>query len=66
MTREVKYTLRIPEDIHQKLEASAAKNRRSLNNEMLIILEKFLEEFDKKGALDSNTIPPNLYTNATK
>lgn len=44
MEREVKYTLRLPESIHKELEAMAKKNRRSLNNELLIIFEEVIEK----------------------
>jgi plasmid stability protein len=34
----------VPEDLHQKLKARAAANRRSLNNEVLTILESALHD----------------------
>jgi Arc-like DNA binding domain len=35
----LKFTLRIPDDMHQRLTAQATADRRSLNSEMLYLLE---------------------------
>ncbi|WP_406470182.1 Arc family DNA-binding protein [Streptomyces sp. NBC_01615] len=35
----VKFTLRLPEELHQRLTDQAATDRRSLNSEMLHLLE---------------------------
>ncbi|WP_315986670.1 Arc family DNA-binding protein [Streptomyces sp. STR69] len=35
----IKFTLRLPEDLHQRLTGQAATDRRSLNSEMLHLLE---------------------------
>ncbi|MGY1498500.1 Arc family DNA-binding protein [Streptomyces sp. QTS52] len=35
----IKFTLRLPEDLHQRLTDQAATDRRSLNSEMLHLLE---------------------------
>lgn len=40
---DVRMTFRIPADIYKKIAESAKKNRRSLNNEMVIALEAFLK-----------------------
>ncbi len=41
--KEVRMTFRIPSDIYEKIVESAKKNRRSINNEMVVALEKFIE-----------------------
>ena len=38
-----KYTLRIPEDLHSKLEEQARKERRSLHQQMLVMLQDALD-----------------------
>ncbi|WP_082378560.1 Arc family DNA-binding protein [Propionispora sp. 2/2-37] len=40
---DVRMTFRIPADIYKQISESAKKNRRSLNNEMVIALEEFLK-----------------------
>ncbi|WP_306976726.1 Arc family DNA-binding protein [Streptomyces canus] len=35
----IKFTLRIPEDLHERLTAQATADRRSLNSELLHLLE---------------------------
>lgn len=40
--RQVKFALRIPEPLHVKLQKSADRSRRSLNSEILTLLEKAL------------------------
>ncbi|WP_406224019.1 Arc family DNA-binding protein [Streptomyces canus] len=35
----IKFTLRIPEDLHEQLTAQATADRRSLNSELLHLLE---------------------------
>ncbi|CAL8901874.1 Arc family DNA-binding protein [Bacillus pumilus] len=43
MSNDVKrISLRIPEALHEKLTLSAEKNKRSINNEILTIIEKTL------------------------
>ncbi|MET7334140.1 Arc family DNA-binding protein [Nonomuraea sp. NPDC005650] len=39
----IKFTLRLPEDLHERLAAQAATDRRSLNSEMLHLLEVGLD-----------------------
>jgi hypothetical protein len=41
---EVRITFRVPADIYKKIVESAKKNRRSINNEMVIALEQYLKE----------------------
>lgn len=36
-------TLRIPKELHKQIEKLAKENRRSLNSQILIILEKYIE-----------------------
>lgn len=43
-----KYTLRIPEDLHAKLEEQARKERRSLHQQMLIMLQEAMERREKE------------------
>jgi hypothetical protein len=42
--KEVRITFRVPTDIYEKIVESAQKNRRSVNNEMVVALEQFLEK----------------------
>ncbi|MBU2703187.1 hypothetical protein Ga0466249_004323 [Sporomusaceae bacterium BoRhaA] len=41
---EIRMTFRIPPDIYKKIVESAKKNRRSINNEMVVALEQFIEK----------------------
>lgn len=47
MNKEVIY-VRIDEDLKKKLDMIALKEQRSLNNLVVLILNKFLEEQEKK------------------
>ena len=38
-----KYTLRIPEELHSRLEEQARKDRRSLHQQMLVMLQDAVE-----------------------
>lgn len=38
------FSLRIPEDLHEKLKSQAEKEKRSINNMILIMIEKYLNE----------------------
>lgn len=40
---EKRLTIRIPADLHAKLTKRAENNRRSLNNEMIALLERFVD-----------------------
>ncbi len=42
----------MPEDVHQKLKARAAANRRSLGREALVLLEKALEDPQRRPTLE--------------
>jgi predicted transcriptional regulator len=48
--KETRFTIRLPENVHKEIEAIATKNRRSINNEMLVIFEKFISEAKKIAA----------------
>ena len=41
------FTLRLEEKMLEKLHYTADKNKRSLNNQIEVILEKFLDDFEK-------------------
>ncbi len=38
------YSLRIPEELHKKLKEQAEKEKRSINNMILIMIEKYIEK----------------------
>ena len=42
------FTLRIEEKMLEKLHYAANKNKRSLNNQIEVVLEKYLEDFEKE------------------
>lgn len=44
-----KFTLRIDEDIMNKIDLIAAKNKRSINAHIEFVLEKQVEEFEKQN-----------------
>ncbi|HHR5899783.1 TPA: Arc family DNA-binding protein [Providencia alcalifaciens] len=44
----IPYSLRMPDDLKSKLAARARKNGRSLNSEMIIILQEAIEKADPK------------------
>jgi len=45
-------TLRIPEKLHERLKKYASQERRSINNQIIIILEKFLSRTNGKEDKD--------------
>jgi len=45
-----KYTLRIPEELHAKLEQQAKQERRSLHQQMLLILQNAVSSQEKPGS----------------
>jgi predicted HicB family RNase H-like nuclease len=47
-------TLRIPADVHSRLVERAARDRRSLNAEIVHLLETVLEDTDPRGRRDSS------------
>ncbi|MEN7436344.1 Arc family DNA-binding protein [Bacillus velezensis] len=48
MTEEIKrISLRIPEGLHSQLVKTAEKNKRSINNEILSMIEKAVKEHNK-------------------
>lgn len=42
------FTLRLEEDMLVKLHIASAKSKRSLNNQIEVILEEFLRDFEDK------------------
>lgn len=44
--RPIRVTLRIPADLHQKLTESASNNNRSMNAEIVHMIEHYIEETD--------------------
>lgn len=59
MDKEVKYTIRLPQEIHKQIEELASKNRRSINNEMLVIFESFIEEAKRIAAEKEESLKLN-------
>ncbi|MEC1437223.1 Arc family DNA-binding protein [Bacillus sonorensis] len=48
MTENIKrITLRIPESLHQQLTKVAEENKRSINNEILFMIEQVIKESKK-------------------
>lgn len=53
--KRIRLTLRIPENLHQEIEQRCKKTRRSLNEEIITLLERFVDSeeisvpSDKKG-----------------
>jgi predicted DNA-binding protein len=52
-------TVRIPEEMRERLEALAVQNRRSVSNQLTVLLEAFFEE-DKKGGSFSDKKRQNI------
>jgi plasmid stability protein len=46
----VNFTLRIPEDLHDKLKALAATEDRSVNPELLYLVRRAVEEGERRSA----------------
>jgi predicted HicB family RNase H-like nuclease len=46
----VNFTLRIPEDLHDKLKALAASEDRSVNSELLYLVRRAVEEDERRSA----------------
>lgn len=46
--------VRLPEDLHERMKESAKENRRSLNSEIIVALEEYLEH--------SKPMPPQAST----
>jgi hypothetical protein len=40
--------VRMPQDMHQAVYAQAVKERRSMNSQLLVVIEKWLASLDKK------------------
>jgi hypothetical protein len=54
---ETVFSLRLPNDLLAKVEARAKLNRRSINAEMLIMLERFVELREKLDAPPGGDYP---------
>lgn len=52
----VQFTLRLPEDIHRRLVAAAKRARRSLNGQVVYILEQWLDEPGDEDLLPVNSV----------
>lgn len=44
----INFTLRIDEETHEKITKIAEKEKRSLNSQILYIINKYIEEQEKK------------------
>jgi hypothetical protein len=49
MADEVKLTVRIPRDMHERIKALASEDRRSLNSELIWLLESAVEIEERGG-----------------
>ena len=47
MTETVRFVLRLPAEVHEAVKALAAADRRSLNGEIVYILEQYIAESRK-------------------
>jgi plasmid stability protein len=55
----IRFSLRIPEDLHERVTARAATDRRSLNSEILHLLEIALADpGTRAGSPGGNPAPP--------
>ncbi len=50
MKYEVQFTLRINEDLYKKLCAIASDKERSINSQIIYIIKKYIEEYEKNNA----------------
>lgn len=48
-TNRIQTGLRINEQIYEKMRALAAKDQRSLNNLIEVVLQKYIEEYEAKN-----------------
>lgn len=53
MKEELKFTLRIDKELHSKILRIAEKNKRSLNSELLCIIEDYVKKEEKKDSEES-------------
>ncbi len=51
MKYEVQFTLRINEDLYKKLCSVAADKERSINSQIIYIIKKYIEEYEKNNIL---------------
>lgn len=49
MSKEKKLTIRIPEELHEKLTHLAQKDTRSLNAELIVLLKEAVEQRERKA-----------------
>lgn len=42
------FSLRIPDDLHERIKEQAEKEKRSINTMIIITMEKYLDDEDKK------------------
>jgi len=47
----IRFTLRIPEEMREKLQKIAKQNHRSLNSELIVILQRECDLYDEKNGL---------------
>ena len=48
MKDELKFTLRIDKELHAKILRIAEKNKRSLNSELLCVIEEYVKKEEQK------------------
>lgn len=49
MKNELQFTLRINEDLHKKLSLIAEEKERSINSQIIYIIKKYIEEYEKNN-----------------
>lgn len=63
MEDEARVTVRFPADLYQELKDRAKENRRSLNNEILVLLERFIQSkevvYSSEASEDKKREPPD-------
>ncbi len=50
MKYEVQFSLRINEDLYKKLCSVSADQERSINSQIIYIIKKYIEEYEKNNA----------------
>jgi hypothetical protein len=45
---QIVFSLRVEEAMYEKIKATADTNRRSINAEILVVLEKYIADFEKE------------------
>ena len=62
MDRDVKLTLRIPDDVHRRIVALAKRERRSMNSQITVLLELALgqsESVQSPSKVDASRARPS-------